>query len=79
MGRWLSLNRGAPNCSWASSDGGDVPCHGWVSERSSAEQVGGKRQGNAITNEGLMIDNRIQAKMSIRKVKGMLTTSGGDN
>ena len=56
-----------------------MPCHGWTLERSSAEQVGGKRQGNAITNEGLMIDNRTQAKISIRKVKGILTTPGGDS
>ena len=34
---------------------------------------------NAITNEGLMIDNRIQAEMSIKRLKGMLTTPGGDN
>ena len=26
-----------------------------------------------------MIDNRIQAKISIRKVKGILTTPGGDS
>ena len=32
-----------------------------------------------VTGEGLMIDNRIQAKMSIRKVKGILTTPGGDS
>ena len=35
------LQSGAPNCSWASSGGVDVPSYRWKLERSSAEQVVG--------------------------------------
>ena len=35
--------------------------------------------GNANANEELMKENRKQAKMSIKRLKGMLTMLGGDN
>ena len=40
-----------------------VPSYRWKLERSSAEQVKGNDRSNAITSEGLMIENRMQPKM----------------